>query len=259
MPLAVYRKMSRTVPVKETVKKQQRAPHENSQRVPLFPMAMMILGALLVGSVTGPIVAYLTITAPRLRANAPLISPLVEDNAPTFTSLALAAPLVAAPIVYDQLDYSRPENWFPGAPLPKPNPAKDAQYTISIPEIGIDNAIVDMAGEDLQKSLIQYPGTANPGDLGSPVIFGHSILRQFYNPKSYMSIFSTIMTLKSGDKMYITYNGVQYVYRVIDKMEVKPTDIQILQQKYSGRYIKLVTCVPEGTYLRRGIVIGQLE
>lgn len=262
MPLAIYRKHSEHKVVEHlAVPHALPTPadhHEFSrpaqQKLPLLPMVFMVLGALLIGSVTGPIIAYLAITAPRLRANTPLISPLAADTASTFASVAQAAP-----IVYDKLDYRRPENWFPGAPLPKPNPSKITNYTISIPEIGIENAIVDIGGEDLQKSLIQYPGTANPGELGSPVIFGHSILRQFYNPKSYMSIFSTIMTLKAGDKIIINYDGVQFTYRVIDKLEVKPIDIQILQQKYNGRYIKLVTCVPEGTYLRRGIVIGELE
>ena len=66
------------------------------------------------------------------------------------------------------------------------------------------------------------------------------------------------MTLAPGDEIKIRYDGVTYNYRVIDKIEVKPEDIQILEQKYSGGYPKLVTCVPEGTYLRRGVVIAEL-
>jgi sortase A len=214
----------------------------------------MVLGALLIGSVSGPIVAYFLFVSPQLQSPT-LISPLPPEAIAPFVQRAQAAP-----IVYSQLDYRKPENWFPGAELPKPNPAAAvSQYSLSIPALGIQDARVEIGGSDLSKSLIHYPGTANPGELGSPVIFGHSILRQFYNPRNYMAIFSTIMTLKAGDRITVTFDGVQYRYRVIDKIEVKPTDIQILQQKYSGRYLKLVTCVPEGTYLRRGVIIGELE
>ena len=66
------------------------------------------------------------------------------------------------------------------------------------------------------------------------------------------------MTLEYGDEILIKFDGVNYRYKVVDKIEVKPEDIQILEQKYNGRYLKLVTCVPEGTYLRRGVVIAEL-
>jgi len=102
-----------------------------------------------------------------------------------------------------------------------------------------------------------------PGQPGAPVVFGHSLLRQFYNPKEsnprrYNSIFSTIMTLDKGDKIYLYYGDVRYTYVVEDKTEVKPTDTYILSQDYGVRQLKLVTCVPEGTYLRRGVVTAQL-
>ncbi len=40
--------------------------------------------------------------------------------------------------------------------------------------------------------------------------------------------------------------------------EVQPTDTFILAQRYDVRQLKLVTCVPEGTVLRRGVVIATL-
>ena len=221
-------------------------------------MALMIIGALLVGSVAGPLVAYFLVTSPQLRANAPLLSALPPD-APPPSEFQPIRQAVAAPVVYQYLDYRRLESWFPNAELPQPDLSETSSYALSIPELGIENARVEIGGNDLGKSLIHYSGTSLPGELGSPVVFGHSILRQFYNPKNYMSIFSTIMTLRVGDAIIAEVDGVRYTYRVIDKIEVKPSDIQVLQQKYNGRYIKLVTCVPEGTYLRRGIVIGQLQ
>ena len=215
----------------------------------------MVFGSLIVGSVAGPIAAYLLITSPRLSRSQPLISPLASDSGGVLGQQAVAL----EPQVKDyNKDYTNLENWFSANPLPTPPSSKITNYNLSIPKLGIQDAIVTIGGTDLAKSLIHYPGTANPGELGTPVIFGHSILRQFYNPKNYRSIFSTIMTLKSDDEIIIKYNGVTYTYKVIDKLEVKPTDVEILSQRFDGRFLKLITCVPEGTYLRRGIIVAQL-
>jgi len=214
---------------------------------------MIIIGSAAVGAVIGPIIVYFIVISPRLNLGRNMISPL-----PSSENFQVLGTKKFSPAVYQQLDYTKPENWFPEAGYPSQNVSKITSYNLSIPKIRIDNASVAVGGTDLSKSLIQYPGTANPGETGAPVIFGHSILRQFYNPKNYISIFSTIMTLEYGDEILIKFDGVNYRYKVVDKIEVKPEDIQILEQKYNGRYLKLVTCVPEGTYLRRGVVIAEL-
>jgi LPXTG-site transpeptidase (sortase) family protein len=177
-------------------------------------------------------------------------------------------------ILADQLDYTNLNNWFPNltpeqadvlASSEVANGAEvSTEYTLDIPAVKVEDARVKIGGTNLDKNLIQYPGTANPGDPGSPVIFGHSVLRQFYNPsvknsRRYMSIFSKIMTLKSGDKVYLTRDGVKYSYTVQEKTEVKPEDVFILEQNYESKTLKLITCVPEGTYLRRGVVIATLD
>jgi sortase A len=66
------------------------------------------------------------------------------------------------------------------------------------------------------------------------------------------------MTLDEGDEILVDYDGIQYVYKVREKVEVQPEDVFILQQKLNNRELKLITCVPEGTYLRRGVVIAEL-
>ena len=135
---------------------------------------------------------------------------------------------------------------------------------ISIPALNIEKAVVKICGLSLEKNLIQYPGTANPGELGSPIIFGHSVSPLFYNPsltnpRRYTSIFTKIMNLKKDDKIIVEYDGITYTYRVTNKIEVKPDDTYILEQRYDARELKLVTCTPPGTLLRRGIVFAQLE
>lgn len=219
----------------------------------IIPFIMIAIGSATIGAVVGPIIVYFAVISPRLNSGRNMISAL-----PSATNLQVLGANNFSPSVYQQLDYTKPENWFPEAGYPNQNISKITSYSISIPKIRIDNMTVTIGGTDLSKTLIHYPGTANPGELGAPVIFGHSILRQFYNPKNYISIFSTIMTLEYGDEILVKFDGVNYRYKVVDKIEVKPEDIQILEQKYNGRYLKLVTCVPEGTYLRRGVVIAEL-
>lgn len=232
----------------------------------LLGPALITVGSIMVANVIWPIIQHQLISSPRLE-KAEMISPIPKDqlyaninqNDSTLQSLETAASLPQA--VGAETDYTKVSNWFPEAK--QMDPEKPGSYILSIPSLNIHNALVNIGGEDLDKSLIHYAGTSLPGQLGSPVIFGHSVLRQFYNPieknkDRYKSIFSKIMTMKTGDKIYVDYDGIKYTYEVKDKVEVKPEDLFILEQKYNNRELKLITCVPEGTYLRRGVIVAQL-
>jgi sortase A len=161
-------------------------------------------------------------------------------------------------------DYTQLSNWFitdnhtdpVGNSLLTNNPI--TSYKISIPALKIQDAVVDVGSVDLKKSLIQYPQTALPGQLGNSVIFGHSVLPQFFNSKSYLTIFATLYRLKSGDEIYIDYDNIHYKYIVEELFEVAPTDLSVLEQRFDGRYLSLITCSPPGTVLRRLIVKAQI-
>lgn len=247
----------------------------------LLPIVLIGLGIALVGSAVMPIFGYYLSTVPEMRA-ADLLVPIPRENVLDVTPLVITEAQASDqrptnpdddgemnPIIVDtKLDYTNLNNWFGEGGLPQlaKQTGEDEQiqeYRLDIPKLGIANALVTVGGDNLNNSLIQYQGTALPGKSGAPVIFGHSVLRQFYNPKEsnprrYTSIFSKIMTLQKGDKIFITVGNAQYTYAVQDKTEVKPTDTFILAQRYDAKQLKLVTCVPEGTYLRRGVITAQL-
>lgn len=149
-------------------------------------------------------------------------------------------------------DYTNPDNWFAKADeeslgLSKSGiESKVKFYTLDIPKLGIENAVVEIDGKDLKKTVIQYPGTALPGKKGNTVIFGHSILPIFYNPKDYLAIFSTLHTLRRGDEIKVNYDGLTYVFVVESVFEVLPTDLWVLSQKEDDSYISLITCAPPG-------------
>lgn len=203
-------------------------------RVASVTSGLMGLGIL--AYVLSPIISYEYRAA---RDYPKLLNPVIEKEEGSLGSLQ------------EDSDFTKASNWFPGA---KKNDEFEASgvtfYTISIPRLKIDNATVGVGGEDLSKSLIQYPGTALPGRNGNTVVFGHSILPQFFNPKDYLAIFSTLPQLKKGDEITINYDGITYLYRVEILFEVLPTDLDVLDQEFSEPYISLVTCVPPGHPLK---------
>jgi sortase A len=157
-------------------------------------------------------------------------------------------------------DYTQLNNWFvddnsnQNKSSNLPNFNNIISYKISIPSLKVKDAVVELGSMDLKKSLIQYPQTAMPGQLGNPVIFGHSVLPQFFNPKSYLTIFATLFRLKPGDDIFIDYDKVKYKYKVDEMFEIKPTDFSVLDQRFDNRYLTLITCSPPGTFLRRLVI-----
>ena len=239
------------------------------------PIVFIIFGIFLVGNAVFPIVSAF-LGERQTTQVAELLTPVPRDEVMDVTPLIVtqahasedSQPATASPRMIDvSLDYTNLANWFDAGVAntltTTQGSGAPSTYIIDIPKLKIENAEVAVGGSDLNHSLIAYPGTALPGEYGAPVVFGHSVLRQFYNPnvknpRRYTSIFSTIMTLKKGDEIYVTYDGVKYTYIVQEKTEVKPTDVYILSQQFDAQRLKLVTCTPEGTYLRRGVITAQL-
>ncbi len=159
-------------------------------------------------------------------------------------------------------DYTQMANWFV-ADSSENNQLfsnnNNLTYKISIPKLKIKDAVVTIGSMDLKKSLIQYPQTALPGQLGNTVVFGHSVLPQFFNPNNYLTIFSTLYKLKQGDEIFIEYDSVQYKYIINEMFEVKPTDLSVLEQRFDQKNLTLITCSPPGTYLRRLIIKASLS
>lgn len=247
--------------VKESIKPVQIEPVRRGGVRRLIPLVLMGIGSFLVVFVSAPIITYELVSAPSLRQTK-WLSPVIEGGVRTEPRIKGTATVVQAQEV--EVDYTQVSNWFPSAPAAEVRQSKITHYTVDIPQLNIKNAVVTVGGNDLKESLVHYGGTANPGEFGTPVIFGHSILRQFYNPREdnphrYMSIFSTIMTLTAGDKIYVNYDGIKYTYTVKKKYQVEPTNVEVLAQYYDQKILRLVTCVPEGTYLHRGVIEAVLE
>lgn len=195
-------------------------------------------------SVVYPIASY---EAKSKREYPDLISPLSRQAGFMDNSYSLL----------EESDFTKASNWFPTGD----EFAEDGiiEYKLTVPKLGIFDALVSVGGEDLAESLIQYPGTTYPGKVGNSVIFGHSILPIFYDPENYLAIFSTLDKLVDGDDIYIDYDGIVYHYQVYDKFEVKPTQIEVLRQDEDFSYISLITCTPPGHPLKPKRLVVRAE
>jgi sortase A len=214
----------------------------------------MFLGIVMLGMVFYPIAEWqLT-----YQSKAP-IQKLIKPTPLNLTDTKSTTGQVLANETKKSSDLTKASNWFPDAKTSPPDEINNiTEFFISIPKLKIENAMVKVGGEDLNQSLINYKGTASPGNYGNSVIFGHSVLPPFFNPKDYHTIFSTLPTLKIGDEITAIVDKVEYRYTVYELRTVDPTDISVLEQKYDDSYLSLVTCTPPGMDWKRLIVRAKL-
>lgn len=230
-------------------------------------IGLMGSGLLLISFALWPIISFDLLIAPRF---ARMISPIPESDviisspkvgfSETFTQVTssiVEAEEEASPQVAG--DYTKASMWFPKKPAIKIAQEVGDTYTLSIPKLKIKDALVIVGAESLDKSLIQYGGTAFPGDYGNTVVFGHSVLPFFFNPKDYTTIFSHLPSLSEGDEIFVAYEGLTYRYVVEDMQVVGPDDVSILEQRFDDSYLSLITCVPPGTYEKRLWVQTRLQ
>ena len=67
-----------------------------------------------------------------------------------------------------------------------------------------------------------------------------------------------LSTHRTDERTYFHGRDVDVELNVQGKTEVKADDTFTLAQRVDVRQLKLVTCVPEGTTLRRGVITAQL-
>lgn len=171
----------------------------------------------------------------------------------------LASQTAPSPIPEPEPNLEEVANWFPTAPLQNKHVTKITDYMISIPKLGIEDAHVKIGGKKLQETLVQYGGTVLPGEYGNTIIFGHSVLPQFFDPKNYKAIFSTLPELEKGDEIIVDFDGIRFVYLVERYFEIEPSEVEVLEQRFDRQILTLITCVPPGTYWKRGVVRAYLQ
>jgi sortase A len=133
-------------------------------------------------------------------------------------------------------------------------PKINVQIPVNYDETSTDEATIE---DDLENGVVHYPTTVMPGQAGNTAFFGHSS-NNIFNKGKYKFAFVLLHTLEKGDTFYLTYQGKAYVYQVISKTVVAPTEVGVLGP-VAGQTATatLITCDPPGTSLNRMIVVGK--
>ena len=139
----------------------------------------------------------------------------------------------------------------------------DPNFGVVIPKIAANSPVianVDPTDEkdylkDLKTGVAHTRGTAFPGEGGHIFLFAHST-DYFWNVGTYNAVFYLLYKLDKGDEINLFYKGKRYVYKVIDKKIIDPSEVQYLTRKSSKEFLTLQTCWPLGTTLKRLLVFA---
>jgi sortase A len=132
-------------------------------------------------------------------------------------------------------------------------PKINVEIPVVYDEPSIDEHAIQTA---LERGVVHYATTPDPGQKGNVVVFGHSS-NNILNKGKYKFAFVLLKRLEVGDTFYLTKDHVQYAYRVYQKEIVKPTDVGVMGPKDKPSTATLITCDPPGTSLNRLIVVGE--
>lgn len=147
-------------------------------------------------------------------------------------------------------------NWYPE--VRADGKASAPIYFLSIPKLNIEDAEVSTTDYDLSKHLIQYSDTSIPGENGTAIVFGHSTLPNWFNPRDYKTIFATLHTIKNGDEIIARVDGDEHIFKVFSVTVTSPEDTNMFSQSFDNSYLTVITCTPPGTVWKRLIVRAAL-
>lgn len=108
----------------------------------------------------------------------------------------------------------------------------------------------------LERGVVHYAITPNPGEKGNAVIFGHSA-NNILNKGQYKFAFVLLHKLEINDTFYIDYNGTRYAYKIFERKIVPPTDVSVLYANDKPATMTLITCDPPGTNLKRLVLVAE--
>lgn len=132
---------------------------------------------------------------------------------------------------------------------------------IVIPKINVEAPVVydeeSIQEKAIQKALergvVHYAITPDPGEKGNSVIVGHSS-SNILNSGKYKFAFLLLKSLENDDTFYVQKDGVRYVYKVYNKFVTSPTDVSVLNPTDKVASITLITCDPPGLSTNRLII-----
>ncbi len=216
-------------------------------------IGIFFAGAGILAYVFFPLLSWQIYFAP-VFASQNIETPIPKSSVITKTSVIDLLSTAASSI---GVDYTNANNWYPTNRVGRSNVIP--QYLLSIPKIGVSNAIVSTIDSDLTQHLIQYNTDSVPPLWGNTIIFGHSTLPQLFDEKNYKTIFANAYKIETGDEIFVKIKDVTYKYKVQSTTVVDPQDTSPLAQNFTDSFITIITCTPPGTIWKRLIIKAKIE
>lgn len=144
-----------------------------------------------------------------------------------------------------------------------PNQSGDVgpEAKIIIPKINVEAPVVyDEPSVDekaiqkgLERGVVHYATTPNPGEKGNAVIVGHSS-SNILNSGKYKFAFLLLKSLEVDDTFIIHKDGKRYVYKIFKKFTTSPKNLDVLNATDRPASMTLITCDPPGSSANRLII-----
>jgi LPXTG-site transpeptidase (sortase) family protein len=127
-------------------------------------------------------------------------------------------------------------------------PSINLSAPIQTPE-STDVLVLDDA---LRFGPVQYPGSANLGEVGNMFIFGHSSELKVVNNQAF-KVFNRINQLKIGSEIIVRSESLEYVYTV-SRVSLVDQSKELVDLGGSGKKLTLSTCNSFGAKTERYVV-----
>jgi sortase A len=132
--------------------------------------------------------------------------------------------------------------------------------TLTVPKLGLEDVAVPTGSSQAEldrEGIIHLEGTGVPWQEGSNTfIVGHA-LGFLYTRVPYA--FYELEKMEPGDEIIAEApNGEEYVFRVYDRMTVRPADYWVTYPEDGRTIISLQTCTPAPSFKYRLVVRGEL-
>lgn len=112
---------------------------------------------------------------------------------------------------------------------------------LEIPKIGLKKGFYNLDNKynDIKYNVTMLEGSSMPDqDRGNLLLMAHS-------GNAWISYFAYLYKLNIGDSCFITYNGVQYEYKIVDIYNVDKIGIAVIRRNEEKRCLTLITCTKD--------------
>ena len=143
---------------------------------------------------------------------------------------------------------------------PSSGGTKGATMTLTVPKLGLKDVTVTTGSTQAEldrEGILHLAGTGLPWQAGSNTFIVGHVLGYMWTRVPYA--FYELDKMEPGDEIIVKDpKGKEYVFRVYDRMTVRPTDYWVTYPEEGRTIISLQTCTPIPTFENRLVVRGEL-